>query len=204
MSKELKKKNSFGLKLRALFYHLIAKRWWVFWSNFRFRKAVRENIEILEEDKARTISEIKSLVKKLYKKFTWTKDGIDQLGDAVTPPPQNYKHYLNGELKDDCDGFHSLVYHCLHNSGIECYLLSVIALNSGHCVLLMKLNNKWRVIDYTDVYNGYDTPQEAIESYNKEYVALYTKAESEVYANSLTRYNYEIGKFKLVDAEELK
>jgi hypothetical protein len=78
----------------------------------------------------------------LYAKFDYTKDGIDQLGDSITPPPQNYAHYLQDTVKDDCDGFHSLMYHCVKKSGIECYLLSVVSNDGGHCVLVFNVNGK--------------------------------------------------------------
>lgn len=173
----------------------IALLWWSFWSNIRFHKAIRKNIPITDEEKVSTVKDIQSLVSKLYKKFHYTPDGPDQLWDAITPPPQNYQHYLNGELKDDCDGFHSLVYHCLYNNDIECYLLTVnpFKLTGGHCILIFKLNNKWHINDYIKVYSGFDTPEEAIVEYNKTYPTRY--GTKEVAYNGLIRYDFKKGKF---------
>lgn len=56
------------------------------------------------------------------------------------PPPQVYRDYMGGLVKDDCDGFHSLVLHCLRVNGVRCYLLAVEARGAGHCVLLMQYN----------------------------------------------------------------
>lgn len=180
----------------------IAMLWWSFWSNIRFKDSIRNNINIKDEDKVKNLSDIKKLVQKLYKKFKWTKDGIDQLGDAITPPPQNYQHYLDGILKDDCDGFHSLVYHCLFNSDIKCYLLTANPVKGGHCVLLFNLNKKWHVNDYTRVYGGYDTPEEAISTYNIEYQNRYKK--KEVVLNGIIEYNYTTGKFYPTSLEKIK
>ena len=196
-------KNNFWTKLYGFLYMKVARYWWVFWSNIRFKKAIRHNVPIHLEDTVSDLAGARTLVKKLYKKFTWTADGIDQLGDAITPPPQNYQHYLEGELKDDCDGFHSLVYHCLYNSGFTCYLLSVIALGGSHCVLLFKSkNNKWYVNDYTRIYDGCDTPIDAINDYNKIFVTRYT-VKSNVVANDVIIYDYNKKKLKLKNIKDL-
>lgn len=182
--------------LGKIFCHLFVRFWWVYWSNFRYRKTNRFNTEIKEEDNVTTLKEVKDLVKRLYSKFKYTRDGLTELGDAIVPPPQNYQYYLDGEVKDDCDGFHSLVYHCIARSGHKCYLLSVLTVGAGHCVLLFKLNNKWYVNDYTKVYKGFDTPQEAIADYNERFVDIYDGPKTEVYYNMIIEYNYEKGKFK--------
>ena len=179
------------------------EKWWPFWSNIRWHKAIRTNIEILDTDKVKTVSEARQLVSKVYKKFTWTKDGADQLWDSITPPPQNYQNYLDGEIKDDCDGFHSTIYHFLYNSDLECYLLSVIARGCSHCVLIFKLGKSWYVDDYDKVYNGFSTIEAAIEDYNTKYIQMYT-TKSEVYYNSLTKFDYEKGKFKNQPFKEIK
>ena len=186
------------------FFGDIAMLWWCFWSNIRFRKAIRNNYGIIIEDKVNNLNEIKALVKRLYKKFKWTADGPDQLWDAITPPSQTYNHYLAGELKDDCDGFHSLVYYCLYNNEIECYLLTANAakFSDGHCILLFKYNGKWRVNDYTRVYNGFDTPVEAIENYNEIFPEMYDT--KEVVYNGLISYDFNKGKFHIEKVKKLK
>jgi hypothetical protein len=193
--------KKFFLKLFSPFANEV---WWPNWSNRRWKNAIKY-VELKEEDKLEKLTKanITILVKKLYKNFHWTADGITELWDSITPPAQNYQHYLDGELRDDCDGFHSLVYHCLHNNGIECYLLSAIAVGAGHCVLVFKLNDKWYVVDYSTVLNGYDTLQEAIDNYNIHYVDVYN-AESEVVYNGLIQYDYQTGKFSSVKNQLLK
>lgn len=170
---------------------------WCMWSNYRFKNVERFSKELEEDDRVSTYKDIQELVIKLYGCFIWTADGIDQLGDAITPPPQNYKTYLERPLKDDCDGFHSLVYHCLYNSGIKCYLLTANPIGEGHCVLAFTLNDLWYVIDYNKIYGGYTKLQDAINRYNKEFMIVY-KAKEPIY-NGLVEYNYEDGKFRRVN-----
>lgn len=179
--------------------------WWCWWSNYRFRKCIRSNIGTESMDKVGTLDDLKELVKRLYHSFIWTADGIDQLGDAITPPPQNYAIYLEKPLKDDCDGFHALVYHCLYNSGIECYLLTANPKkpSEGHCILIFYLDGKWYINDYNRVYEGFDTAIEAIRNYNEIYVEKY-KCSGPVVYNGLIEYNYEEGKFKKKNLSDLK
>lgn len=179
----------------------IAISWWCFWSNIRFRKSIKENIEIKKEENIKTIDDILTLVFKLYQKFKWTKDGFDQLFDAITPPPQNYQHYLDGLLKDDCDGFHSLVYHILYNNNINCYLLTANAINGGHCILLFKLNNLWYINDYKKIYGGKEDVKEIIQEYNQIFSKNYKT--KEVLFNGLVSYNYENKRFHKVNFKKI-
>ncbi len=183
------------------FFGNLIQMWWCFWSNIRFKNALRFDIETKDEDKAFNLKDIRELVSKLYNKFEWTEDGIDQLWDALTPPPQTYKHYLDGLLKDDCDGFHALVYHCLSSSDIECYLLTANTFSSGHCVLIFRLDNKWHVNDYSYVYKGFDTIEEAIEDYNLDFPKVYNT--KEVIYNGLVEYDYTKGKYKTTSIKKI-
>lgn len=179
----------------------ISMSWWCWWSNYRFKKSIRNNLKVNEEDLVSTYKQVQALVAKLYKKFEWTADGADQLYDAMTPPPQNYQYYLDGLLKDDCDGFHALVYHCLYNSGIKCSLFTANAINSGHCILAFTLSDKWYVVDYNKVYKGYDTLEEAVDEYNKVYPTIYNS--KKIIYNGFIQYDYEKGKWYQTSAKEL-
>ena len=169
--------------------------WWPVWSNLRFKNAERSDILVTDEDTVYSIGEIKMLICRIYKKFNYTADDASQLWDAITPPPQNYKNYLAGKVSDDCDGFHSTVYHCLHRSGIPCFLLSVIAPKASHCLLAFKFKGKWYILDYTQVYDGYFRLADAIKAYNKVFVKKYNSKYNVLY-NGLTEFNYNTGKFK--------
>ena len=177
--------------------------WWPIWSTIRFHKLQRADVPIAVEYMVCDLPEIQALLYKVNKKFIYTHDGPDQLWDAIVPPPQNYENFIAGEIRDDCDGFHSTVYHCLHRSGIRCYLLSVNAFFDGHCVLLFELDNKWYVADYTRYYGGCDTPKKAIELYNGIYKDWYN-TKHEVVFNGVTEYDYEHRKFKGIRIKAVK
>lgn len=183
--------------LWKLFSPFANEVWWPNWSNFRWRKALKDHA-LYEEHLVKNLTEIKALVKTLYKGFKWTADDIKDLGDSITPPAQCYKDFCNGVLEDDCDGFHSLVYHCLSKSGVRCYLMSVISDDSSHCVLVFNYKDKWYVNDYSTVHNGFNTLKEAVEDYNLEFIKRYCKEGSEVVYNGFIEYNYVTGKFKSV------
>ena len=196
--------NNFTKKFLGFFTSLACKVWRVHWSNLRRCKAIRKNIKIPEEDKITSIEKAGQIARQVYKRFDYTADDFDDLWDSIVPPPQNYQNYLDGMIKDDCDGFHSTMYHFMYNSNLENYLLSVIALGSSHCVLLFKFGDMWYINDYTTIHEGYRTPSEAISAYDEKYPKIYTKAKSEVFYNSLVKYDYEKGKFKNQSIKKLK
>lgn len=187
--------KKFLLKLFAPFANEV---WWPNWSNFRWRNALKE-YTVDEEHLVKNLTEVRALVKELYKKFKWVADDATDLGDSITPPAQCYKDFRNGLLEDDCDGFHSLVYHCLQASGIICYLMSVVSDDGGHCVLVFENKGKWYVNDYNKVYSGHESLKEAVEEYNLEFIKRYCKEGSEVVYNGFIEYKN--GKFRSVKHE---
>ena len=190
--------------------YIANKLWWIPWSNFRFRHEERFDESVREDYKIDKLIEgadsqyfivktIHSLARALYLKFQYTKDGADQLWDAVLPPPYGYKQFINNEkYKEDCDGFHSLLLQCLHASGIPAYLTVVWALGSGHCVLVCYVNENWYLVDYTAVYIA-DSLNELIEKYNEEFVKKYSGCKSKVLYNCFLGYNYKKGKFYMAN-----
>ena len=187
--------KKFLLKLFAPFANEV---WWPNWSNFRWRNALKEHT-VDEEHLVKNLTEVRALVKELYKKFKWVADDATDLGDSITPPAQCYKDFCNGLLEDDCDGFHSLVYHCLQASGIIWYLMSVDSDDGGHCVLVLENKDKWYVKDYNKVYSGHESLKEAVEEYNLEFIKRYCKEGSEVVYNGFIEYKN--GKFRSVKHE---
>lgn len=196
--------NAFLKKILNIGASFTNQVWWPMWSNYRWRNSTRHNIGIEPEDVVKNLRDLEKLLKKLLDKFQWTQDGPDQLYDSITPPPRNYERYREGILDDDCDGFHSLLYHCLYNSDIECYLMSTCALKSGHCVLVLYFEDKWHVVDYGTIYNGYISLKEAIKNYNEAYPVIYSNAKSEVFFNGLLSYNYITGKLQSESIEKLE
>lgn len=187
--------NKVSKAIMTFFSWFSTTKWWTFWSNIRFKNSERSDVDLLyTEDFAYNVKEIKSLTRRIYDKFNYTKDGANQLWDAITPPPQNYLNYINGVVNDDCDGFHSTLYHCLHKSNIECYLMSVSGIGSGHCVLVFRLNNLWHVVDYTIVYSGHKNLSDAIKEYNSSYKKIYGYKKEFLY-NAIIKYDYDKKKF---------
>ena len=177
------------------FFCWIAMKWWCFWSGIRFRKMDRFSKDINEEDKVSTIDDIQNVINKINSKFEYTKDDITMLFDAILPPRESYKRYTEGKLKEDCDGFHSAVYHVLQSCNIESYLMAVNAKGFGHCVLVFNLDKMWHVLDYTTIHDGYLNLETSIFTYNKQ-VPIHYGIKNEVFYNALISYNYEKGKFK--------
>lgn len=204
--------------------YIANKFWWIPWSNFRFRREERFNADVANEfkifdpiadknvashsaDICRQAGRVlKSLAQKLYSKFEYTKDGADQLWDAVLPPPYAYQQFSNNDkYKEDCDGFHALLLHCLHATNIPAYLTAVWARGCAHCVLVCHLAGFWYLVDYTDVYAVDGQLSELIEEYNKEFVKIYKECKTKVLYNCFIGYNYKKGKFYMANPEkELK
>ena len=178
-------------------HYFVANRiWWPTWSNLRWILKRRVKCNVAAADKATTIDGIRSLVRKLYSHFDWTKDDWTELWDSVCPPAYNYQRYTKGTLKDDCDGFHALSYHCLYQSGITTIaILSVLQGTSGHAVLIFKLNGSWYVNDYDSVYGGYSSAGQAITEYNKIYIRNYCGGKGTVSYNSLLIWDYNKNKW---------
>lgn len=167
------------------------------WSNHRWRNVVRHDTSCSE--KIQSIEDISLMSNYVFHKFKWVADGADQLFDSTPPPPYAYLIYNSlGNYSDDCDGYHSLMYHMLSCNDIECYLLYVIALCAGHCVLLFKLNETWHILDYNRIECSGKTTKEVIEEYNKIYVKKYN-IKREVFYNSLIKYDYKAGEFIFVE-----
>lgn len=176
--------------------------WWPFWSNIRWRKSFRNNIGIEEDDIIKSEKKLISKISDLHIALEYKADDASQLFDAINSPSQLYYDYKkNNNIKDDCDGFHALVFHILYNSKIECYLMTANAIGCGHCICLCKYNNKWHVIDYSHYEDGYDTAAEAIEMYNKIYPVRYKC--KEVAYNGFVTYDYEKGRFKAISKKYL-
>ena len=186
------------------FFCDISNSFWVHWSNFRFRKSCRFDTTLLFEDEIHSFSDISPLIKKLYSEFKYKKDGITQLGDAVLPPSEAYRRYTvdkvmtNKYYKEDCDGFHSLVYHCFKNSNLQCYLLTVNAKGCGHCVLVFRYDSVWYVVDYDTLVGVEPNLKSVIEHYNNYFKDCYSDG-NKVFYNSLLKYDYKKGKFKMLN-----
>lgn len=187
------------LRLFARFFDNI---WWPWWSNTHWNSSKEDDLPIADEDIVTGVVSLRRECMRLYEKFSWTGDGIEELFDSILPPPQAYRKSLAGQIVDDCDGFHSVVYHVLSKSGFESYLLTAHTRSVSHCALLCKIDEMWHVCDYFTVYPGFETAAEAIEDYNKNFVEVY-QAKGEVFYNALIKYNYNKGKLRSTSLEEI-
>ena len=69
--------------------------------------------------------------------------------------------------------------------------------------MIFCLDGKWYVNDYTKIYPGFNTMQEAIDDYNKNYPIKY-KIPGKVIFNGLVEYDYVSEKFKRRNISDFK
>ena len=147
-----------------------------FWSKIRWyrqSKIISENVQVVNDNN------LSSILKDVYTHFEWVADGASQLFDSIRPAPALYNEYLNcitsnSKIKDDCDGFHAIIYHILNNSGYNVALLTMVTkpLKNSHTVVVVydSTNNSYRIIDYLHISKPYSTIEEYISKYTDEVV----------------------------------
>lgn len=93
---------------------------------------------------------MRALAKSLLESYEYTSDGPSQLFDAMRSPACCYREYKQGKLKDDCDGFHSALYHILDHNAWSCCLITYVAepLRLSHTVLAVSFKRGWMILDY--------------------------------------------------------
>ena len=140
------------IKLFAEFW-LVAR---VYWSNYRntnnlVKCPVEQDLDLS------TVSKLAKYINKAYSKFTYTYDGPDELFDSMRFPAQcYYEQFVKGSLRDDCDGFHSALYHVMSQTsllelGLKPYLLSITDRygRGAHCFFIARnIDGKIFIQDY--------------------------------------------------------
>lgn len=168
------------------------------WSKIRWSKSKR--INIVPTEKVSSLNDIQEISNLVFAKFKYKYDDLSQLFDSIKPPSQAYEEYKNGLLEDDCDGFHSVVYHILVNNNISCYLLTLMThpLIKSHTVLLFNYQNSWYILDYNyPIHGKFNNRVEAIDYFSKIMINNYG-CESVDYIN-LLRYEYGVkGQYRVV------
>lgn len=167
-----------------------------FWSQIRWCGKRKVKGEEVTEKITPTITSVRSLCQSVDDKFRWTMDDFSQLFDSLRPCEYLYNWYKNATketpLKDDCDGYHSLIYHILTANGFDCCLFTIVTnpVKNSHTMTLYKYNNMYYLIDYTSIreYSGC-TIQGIVDDYNKRH-----GLKKEHYWNT-QRYDYEKKKF---------
>lgn len=182
----------------------IRNYFWIVWSNVHYRNlkgTEMHSTKVDDEDKVKTLSDVEKLTKRLYRYFEYTKDGAELLFDAILPPCEAYKKYKEGKLKDDCDGFHSLVYHCLKQSGFRTYLLTAQTKKTGHCVTVFRYEGLWYVVDYNNIYGSCRRLEPSIGEFNTYFETNYVNGDK-VVINELYEYDYTKGKFIMLNFDK--
>ena len=124
-----------------------------FWSNLRWcahRKDTTKEIPTVNADN------LNSTLREVYNNFEWTMDDWTQLFDSMRPAPYVYNLYFGAEntktdFKDDCDGFHTVIYHILKNNGYDVALITVATkpIKNSHtmCAIKEKIEEQLKLDD---------------------------------------------------------
>ena len=174
-----------------------------FWSNLRWcthRKDTTKEIPTVNADN------LNSTLREVYNNFEWTMDDWTQLFDSMRPAPYVYNLYFGAEntktdFKDDCDGFHTVIYHILKNNGYDVALITVATkpIKNSHtmCAIKEKIEENgvektvYRIVDYTSLRGPYTSLQDFVDDYR--YPVRYWK---------LDQWDYNKKKFRKVSKKE--
>lgn len=141
------------------------------WSKIRWVRHLNEKSEKVPTVTDTTFSLV---VRDVYKNYDWEMDGFSELFDSLRPIPYIYNLYYEkkkkGELfKDDCDGFHSLIYYILEQNGYDCFLVTFVTkpLSKAHTMCVVKKAGAYRLINYSAISEArYRDIQEIADMYN--------------------------------------
>lgn len=172
------------------------------WSKFRWKsKLAGDSMPIPQGIK--TNSDIFAFLNECYPVFDWTMDDITQLTDSFKPLPYIYNEYYDAKkaggstkFKDDCDGFHSVVYHVLNANSIECALITLVTkpFTKSHTMCAYKAVEDGKTVYYVCDYNRIRGKYETLD----DFIAAYSLP---VRYWQLDKYNYGDRIFYFVDKE---
>lgn len=167
-----------------------------FWSRIRWCRKRKIESEEVTEKVTHTRTSVRSMCQEVYSRFEWTMDDFSQLFDSLRPCGYLYNWYKDSTreepLKDDCDGYHSLIYHILKANGFDCCIFSIVTnpMKHSHTMTLYKYNGAYYLVNYTSVKGYFNcTIQDIVDDYNKSH-----GFKKEHYWNT-QRYDYEKKKF---------
>lgn len=145
-----------------------------FWSRIRWCRKRKIEAYPLQDHITETYT-IQTMCSDVYRKFTWTMDDITQLGDSYAPVEYMYNQYVDSattgkKFQDDCDGFHSVIYHILTQNGYDCVLFTIATkpITKSHTMVIFKKDDCYYLINYTSVqkYTVGTTIQKIVDTYN--------------------------------------
>lgn len=146
-----------------------------FWSKIRWcgkRKIVGKEVT---EKVTNTLTSVRTMCNEVYRRFEWTMDDFSQLFDSLRPCEYLYNWYQESNyddpLKDDCDGYHSIIYHILQANGFDCCIITIVTnpISKSHTMTMYKYNGCYYLVDYTSVkkYAAGTTVQQVVDDYNE-------------------------------------
>lgn len=145
-----------------------------FWSKIRWcgkRKIAGKEVT---EKVTNTLTSVRNMCNEVYRRFEWTMDGFTQLFDSLRPCEYLYNWYQEANyddpIKDDCDGYHSIIYHILQANGFDCCIITIITspITKSHAMTLYKYNGDTYLVNYTSVKKYTNcTVQDIVNDYNK-------------------------------------
>lgn len=139
-----------------------------------------------------SLSDINNIVNNINNIFIYKKDFIDE----IHTPAQCYKNYHDNNFYDDCDGFHSAVYHILSKNNIEQWLITQVFTNmQGHTFLLFKYIGLYGIIDYKNIKFGIVS-----QKYINNILKYYKYDDGEYMYHYIWKWDYE--KKKYVNCKE--
>lgn len=153
------------------------------------------------------INQIRNMSREVYSKFEWVMDNFTQLFDSYRPIPMIYNEYIDATItgkvfKDDCDGYHSCIYHILQNvETLDCAIITLVTkpMSQSHtmCVFTKIENNEKRyyLVDYNNIFGGFNSAQEIVDDYIK-------RRNIPVRYWNLQKYNYEKSKFYTISKKK--
>lgn len=147
------------------------------WSHFRWRDRLAGDTLPVPKNII-TRADIQSFLNECYPVFEWTMDGITELTDSYRPLPYLYNEYYDAKkagsgnkFKDDCDGYHSVVWHVLNYNSIECALITLVTkpFTKSHTMCAYKATEGGRtvyyVIDYNRIRGVYTSLEDFVNAY---------------------------------------
>lgn len=186
----------------------IVMQLWLSFSNLFWRRKNNAIIPFYDyyDGKTPPVTWVRKKGTEMMTRFNYTYDKIEN----IITPPLAYKRAYDDVLNDDCDGFHALMFHILHQNYEELKLqdlalfcmipLELKPMFSSHIVLAFKYEDIWYVLDYDVIYTWKcKTLNELMQQYWERYFHFVVKAKTDKHYCTPFEYDYISNKWKLVN-----
>jgi hypothetical protein len=109
-----------------------------------------------------SLEQAKKIIKyEFFSKFVYKYDA----GDIIRTPISVWNRTKENLLYDDCDGAAAFAYAALNNFTTYIRLLTIVPIKkpfSGHTLCLFKENNLFSIVNYDDIYEGFNSIEEIV------------------------------------------